>query len=312
MSDSPTTSTKKQPSQRTTRSRANLQQRVTTTTPEKPKPNEEEPKSSDENIKSDSSMEVEEDAVSVDVVETENDEVTIQIPERSVMPCNQPEKIVLVVDTAVDENFSEFHLADGVSCTPLVMLKRGIEMFVLNKNAIDRRHQFALVVLNENAAIWILDFTNDVVKVLKYLQGLRECNAEDIFDLNSVFDVIEEEVSLDGLKVDSVIPPAFVVRVILFYARSYTLPELTMSEEVAGLLNSPYFTFDVLMTHEPPSADNNSAKIAKVLREIDIKGFGYFFSVARNAVDLFVGMAKLLSHPLQRPVQSIANYRIEV
>lgn len=243
----------------------------------------------------------------VSFVENDNE---FEIPERTVMPCNQQEKIILVVDTALDENSSEFQLQGGVSCMPLTILKRGIEMFLVNKSMIDQRHQYALVTLNENEANWVLDFTSDINKVLKELHCVKECNAEDIFNLNSLFDVINEHVTLEPVKEDSMIPPAYVVRTILLYARSYTLPELSKIEEVESLLTSPYFTFDVLFTHEPPNTDNNCAKIAKLLQEIDVKGFAYFFSVARNAPDLFVAMAKLLSHPLQRPVQRVAKYGI--
>lgn len=241
----------------------------------------------------------------------ENDsELDFEIPERSVMPCNQLEKIIFVVDTALDDNCSLFQLNEGVTCTPLALLKRAIEMFLTSKSAFDQKHQYALVVLNENESNWILDFTADVNKFLKELYALKECHAEDIFNLNSLFNVINEYVSLEPVKDDSMIPPAYVVRTVLCYARSYTLPELTKTEEVENLLNSPYFTFDILMTHEPPNTDNNCAKIAKILQEIDVKGFAYFFSVARSAPGLFVAMAKLLSHPLQRPIQRLANYKL--
>lgn len=240
----------------------------------------------------------------------ENSNENVKTPERSVLPCNQPERIILVVDTALDENSSEFHLQEDVTCVPLEMLKLGIEIFLTNKNAIDQKHQYALVILNENEANWILNFTSDVKKVLKELHSLNECNAEDIFNLNSVFDVINENVNLEFINDEAMVPPAYIVRTILFYARSYTIPELTRTEYVEKLLNSPYFTFDILMTHEPPNTDNNCGKIAKILQEIDVKGFSYVFSVARDAPELFTVMAKLLSHPLQRPVQHAAKYNI--
>lgn len=248
--------------------------------------------------------------VSVETTSNLENELETEIPERTVIPCNQPEKIVLVVDTALDENCTEFKTQDGESCTPLMMLARGIEMFLRNKCAIDPRHQYALIILNENEAKWMLDFTSDANRVLKVLHSLEECNTEDIFSLNSLFDAINEHVMLEPAKEDLMIPPGYIVRAILFYARSYTLPEITRSEEVESLLSSPYFTFDILMTHEPPDTANKCANISKVLQNIDTKGFAYFFSVARNTADLYVAMAKLLSHPLQRPVQRVAKYTI--
>lgn len=241
--------------------------------------------------------------------EPEN-ELEVEIPERTVMPCNQPEKIVLVVDTALDEHCSEFKTQEGEAYSPLVMLKKGLQMFLFNKYKIDSRHQYAIIALNENEALWMLDFTSDVNKVLKVLHTLEECSAEDIFNLNSVFDVINEHVIVEPTREDLMIPPAYIVRAILFYARSYTIPQMKREKEVEELLSSPYFTFDVLMTHEPPNTDNNCAKISNALQNIDTKGFAYFFSVARNTYALYVAMAKLLSHPLQRPVQRVAKYNL--
>lgn len=279
---------------------------VASSSQEKPPepPKEEEKDADDDTVINDSANE------EISFIENDN-EIDFEIPERSVMPCNQLEKIIFVVDTALDDNCSLFQLKETVTFTPLALLKRAIEMFLTSKSLFDQKHQYALVVLNENESTWVLDFTNDVNRFLKELFALKECHAEDIFNLNSLFDVINENVILEPVKDDdSMIPPAFVVRTILCYARSYTLPELRKTEVVESFLNSPYFTFDILMTHEPPNTDNNCAKIAKILQEIDVKGFAYFFSVARSAPELFVAMAKLLSHPLQRPIQRLANYKL--
>lgn len=234
----------------------------------------------------------------------------VEIPKKSVLPCNQPEKIIIVVDTAADENYSEFQLQAGESCTPLDMIKKGVEVFLYNKSCIDSRHQFALVILNGSKAIWMLDFTSDISKFLKVLEGLEECNAEDIFDLNRLFSVINEHITLLPVEDEVLIAPAYTVRTILIYARSYTIPQIARTDEVENLLSSPFFTFDILMTHEPPNTDNNCAKITKALQEVDAKGFAYFFSVARNTAEMYVAMAKLLGHPLQRPVQGVAKYVI--
>jgi hypothetical protein len=103
-----------------------------------------------------------------------------------------------------------------------------------------------------------------------------------------------------------------VVRTILLYGRSYTLPKLDESEKVRELLDSPYFTLDVLMTHEPVDDDNNCNKIFNVLQNLDQKGFAYFFSVARDTKTLHDSVGKLLGHPLQRPIQQLADYSIAV
>lgn len=250
------------------------------------------------------------DTISESPVEEEENAEEVQLPKRSVLPYNVPEKIILVLDTALDENFTEFQLADNASCTSLTILIRGIEMFLCNKSAIDQRHQYAVMILNDNTVKWVVNFTSDIDKILKELNNLNECSTEDIFDLNQVFNLIHDHVMLEPVNEEMKVPPAYIVRTVLFYARSYTVPQLTRTQEVESLLSSPYFSFDILMVHEPPSTDNNCTKIANILQEIDCKGFSYFFSVTRSRSDLFVAMAKLLAHPLQRPVQSVAKYTL--
>lgn len=227
--------------------------------------------------------------------------------DRNVPAYNVPEKIVIAVDIAQDELFSNFQLSNGNSCKPLSMLKRAIRMFLYNKQSIDTTHEYALVVLNENTSSWVLDFTSDVKQFLVELDEIVECSAEDIFNLNSLFDVIAEHVAIpfEGQEIST--PPPYIIRVILFYGRSYTLPEIDRNE-AAMILNSPYFTLDVLMTHEPPSTNNHCVKILKTLQRLDTKGLSYFFAVARNPNLLLTSTAKLLPHPLQRPIQTQANY----
>lgn len=239
-----------------------------------------------------------------------HDEEEFEIPERSLPSYNLPEKIVIVIDTAQDEVSTDFQLSNGNSCTPLSMLKCAIEIFLHNKHSIDDNHEYALVILNENTASWILDFTNNIQDILKSLRNLEDCHTEDIFDLNSLFDVINKNIAIPCTKASLVVPPQYVVRAIMLYGRSFTVPQLTRTNEIDNILSSPYFTFDVLMTHEPPSADNNCNKIFKVFQNLDTKGFAYFFTVSRNVIALHTAMAKLLSHPLQRPVQKQANYTV--
>lgn len=227
--------------------------------------------------------------------------------ERAVPAYNVPEKIVIAIDISQDEIYSNFKLSNGVSCKPLAMLKRAIHLFLYNKQALDTAHQYALVLLNENTASWILDFTSNVKAFLAELDKIEECTTEDIFNLNSLFNVINENVSIPHESKEESVPPPYVVRVILFYGRSYTLPKIDRSE-ASMLLDSAYFTLDILMTHEPVNTNNYCAEILKILENLDTKGFGYFFTVARNPLLLLTSTAKLLSHPLQRPIQSQAKY----
>jgi hypothetical protein len=226
---------------------------------------------------------------------------------------NVKEKIIIIVDTAEDENFTPFRL-NTQQKKPLDMLKHAVEMFLNSKQLINKKHEYALAVLNENNVMWQVNFTNNINEVINALQNVNACETEDIFDLSSLFDVILQNVKVpEACRVEgALLPPPYVVRTILLYGRSYTLPKLDESEKVRELLDSPYFTLDVLMTHEPVDDDNNCNKIFNVLQNLDQKGFAYFFSVARDAKTLHDSVGKLLGHPLQRPIQQLADYSIAV
>lgn len=236
---------------------------------------------------------------------SKKDAIRNEILERALPQSTVPEKIIIILDTALDENASKFLLSDGSAYTPLEMLKRGLQIFLHNKQLINSSHEYALIILDKNKAYWALNFTRKISNVLEKLCNLNECSIEDVFDLNSVFDVINENVHIPDKNLN---PDAYVVRAIFIYSRSYTIPSIKRTEEIDKLLNSQYFTFDVVMTHEPPSTENNCTKISNILQNLDTKGFAYFFSVSRHSNAFLTAMGKLLSHPLQRPLQNQAKY----
>ncbi|KAF5282093.1 hypothetical protein FQR65_LT14411 [Abscondita terminalis] len=224
---------------------------------------------------------------------------------------NVPEKIIIVIDRAYDENCTDFEIGSGKKRSPLFMLQHALTIFLHNKSQINPKHEYAIIQLDEYSATWVHDFTTSIQDILASVRSITElpCEPEDIFDLNKIFDIINEKVDSSDLSYSRV-PPTYVVRTVLFYGRSYSLPKLTRTVELESLLNSPYFIVDVVMTHEPPDSGNNCEQIYKKLQTIDMKGSSYTFSVSRNASDLHCAMAKILSHPLQRPHQSVANYNL--
>jgi len=246
-----------------------------------------------------------------DVNESSSDTI-IDTPQRSLPTYNVPEKIIIVLDRASDENCTNFEMSSGKNYTPLFMLQHALQIFLFNKSFIDNRHEFALISLNESTAAWVHNFTNSAQDIIASVKAITEfpCEPEDIFDLNSVFDIINKEVDLSPPNADPTIPRAEIVRTILLYGRSYSIPQLTKTNEIEKLLSSPQFTVDVVMTHEPPDSANHCDRIFKSLQEIDTKGFAYSFSVSRNASELHSAMGKILSHPLQRPYQPGAKYDI--
>ncbi|ENN79104.1 hypothetical protein YQE_04442, partial [Dendroctonus ponderosae] len=214
------------------------------------------------------------------------------------------ERIVLVIDRAQDENYTPFVIGNQ-KYTPLSMVKRAISIFIKLKLAINPNHEFAIIVMNENNATLLLELTNHVKKLLDCLNQINECITEDIFDLNKVFEIIE------GVEIPTPqalgLPPPFVLRTVLFYGRSYTLPQITHTEKLDEFLNNPFFILDILMTHEPLETSNHCQKIFDILQNIDKKGISYFFPVCRDLRRVHRCMGKLLGHPLQRPIQKLVK-----
>ncbi|XP_066140788.1 BRISC and BRCA1-A complex member 1-like [Euwallacea fornicatus] len=212
------------------------------------------------------------------------------------------EHIVLVIDRAQDENFTSF-IVGNQRYTPLSMVIRSISILIKLKLGINPHHEFAIMVMNSNRANLIQEFTNDLKKLNDCLSQIKECEAEDIFDLNTVFDIIQEfdmpSPLADGL------PPPFVLRTILFYGRSYTLPQITRTESLEAFLKHPFTVCDILMTHEPVEISNHCQAIFDDLQTLDQKGIAYFFPVCRNIRRMQKCMGKLLGHPFQRPFQKL-------
>nr|CAH7728580.1 unnamed protein product [Callosobruchus chinensis] len=213
---------------------------------------------------------------------------------------NVKEKIILVVDRAQDENPTPFR-AKNQTFTPLSMLKRALHIFLELKHNIDSKHEFAIMTLNENNSSWITEFTSDIKKLHNIIDQIAECEVEDTFNLGDVFEQIMEKVSICAPKEPEEIPD-FVIRTIVCWGRSYTLPQIDKTESLSVLFENPYFVCDILITHEPIGPGNYCDKIFNLLQNIGSKG-SYFFPVGRDTARLHSSMARLMGHPLQRAEQ---------
>lgn len=227
---------------------------------------------------------------------------------------NVKEKIIIVLDRAEEDICTPFKLPNFEQIHPLAMLKRGIELFLHNKQRINKKHEYAFLVLNEDSVSWLVDFTNNINNIIKALGYVDACKTtEDIFNLNLLFDIISQHIQVPELYKEEnvVMPPNYVVRIILFYGRSYTIPQIEQTPEIKEFLKAPYLTLDMVMTHESIDGDNKCHQIATVLQNLDQKGFSYFFSVERDMKTLFNSMGRLLGHPLQRPIQKGGIYAMK-
>lgn len=203
---------------------------------------------------------------------------------------NWPERIVFVVDRAYDYARQQVE--------SFTVLKKMIQTFVSNKSWIDDRHRFALVMYNEKFAEWAMGFTSDLNAIDDYLAGMECCDLEE-GDLSTIFDVIEKNVRLPQERY--VLPPSYIVRTIILFARPL-LPTLINSASSHRLLSHRYFTLDLLFVYD--EYNENLETFVGLFRFTVIRERSYFLKVPRtNHAGMFVAMAKLLAHPLQRPAQ---------
>ncbi|XP_047108099.1 BRISC and BRCA1-A complex member 1-like [Schistocerca piceifrons] len=224
-----------------------------------------------------------------------------------------PEKIVLCVDLAEDPDYTPFKLGQGSKFSPLYMVKRVTEIFLYSKNIISLEHEFALVVLKTDEAVWLSDFCSNPKEIISILEGLSETTQNETFNLTSLFDVIKRNVKLPAPHANNPeLCPPYSVRVILLYSRSFCVPEFRQGRESFNVLtSSPYFTLDILYIHEQPSEDNKCEEAFSVLDGLDEQELSYVYDVLRNATKLHDHMAKLLAHPLQRPAQKRTHYKLK-
>ncbi|XP_015589625.1 BRISC and BRCA1-A complex member 1 [Cephus cinctus] len=235
------------------------------------------------------------------------------LPVRNLPELNLPEKIIFVIDTVKEHDCTSFKLGTGAKYTPLFMIKRVVEIFVSAKSMLQRRHEFALMTLDSQAAHWVCDFTSNVKSILNYLDTITEDTLEEeqkTYDLGQAFEKIRTHAHLPATG-DSFVPPTFVTRVILIYSRSHCVPKFqTSDKDFEQLTENPYFFLDSLFVHEPPSSENKCDEAYAELTALDTKNFSYILEVGRNATKLHDNMAKLMAHPLQRPVQKDTCYTI--
>ncbi|XP_053980328.1 BRISC and BRCA1-A complex member 1-like [Hylaeus volcanicus] len=221
---------------------------------------------------------------------------------------NLPEKILFVIDTIREKNCTPFQLTTGAKYMPLFMIKRVVESFVCIKSTLQRSHEYAVTILNSQGARWICDFTNNTKCIINCMDMINEDILEDdqkSYDLGQMFEQIHSRLFVPPKKHgnEEMVPP-FLTRVILLYSRSYSIPKFhTGKQYLESLTENPYFFIDVLYIHEPPSSENLCEEIYAELATLDTANCSYILEVGRNAAKVHDSMAKLLAHPLQRPMQ---------
>lgn len=226
---------------------------------------------------------------------------------------NCPEKVIICLDLSEEMSLQKLESINGSKTNALNISQKMIEMFVRTKHKIDKRHEFALVVVNDDA-MWLSGFTSDPRELCSCLYDL-ETNVCESFNLEDLFNVILQKIELPQMENIQTIPPPFVVRTVLMFSRHAGMLQFNPSDAVKKMLQSPYFFFDVVFLHngtEEQTEDTSWKDVYASFCELDTKGLCYRFEVSLcgPAIELHNCMAKLLCHPLQRPFQSHASYSL--
>uniref|UniRef100_A0A8D0GJB9 BRISC and BRCA1 A complex member 1 n=1 Tax=Sphenodon punctatus TaxID=8508 RepID=A0A8D0GJB9_SPHPU len=226
---------------------------------------------------------------------------------------NCPEKVIICLDLSEEMSLPKLESFNGSKTNALNISQKMIEMFVRTKHKIDKSHEFALVVVN-NDATWLSGFTSDPREVCSCLYDLETVVCKS-FNLEGLFNLIQQKTELPVTENVQTIPPPYVVRTILVYCRTTCPPQLSVTEQMKKMLQCPYFFFDVVYIHNG-AEDKEEETIWKEMytffSNLDSKGTNYKYEVSLTgpAVELHNCMAKLLAHPLQRPFQTHASYSL--
>ncbi|XP_053556658.1 BRISC and BRCA1-A complex member 1 [Bombina bombina] len=224
---------------------------------------------------------------------------------------NCPEKVIICLDLAEEMASQKLESFNGSKANALNSSQKMIEMFVRTKHKIDKRHEFALVVAN-NEALWLSGFTSDPRELCSCLYDL-ETNICESFNLEGLFNLIQQRTDFPVTDNVQTIPPPYVVRTILIYSRPASQPPLAFTEGMKKMLQCPYFFFDVIYIHNGSEDEELSWKnVFGFFSSLDSKGTSYKYevSITGPAIELHNCMARLLAHPLQRPFQSHAAYSL--
>jgi BRISC and BRCA1-A complex member 1 len=103
------------------------------------------------------------------------------------------------------------------------------------------------------------------------------------------------------------------INIVIFVCRTNCRPTVQRSIGAAkALLESPVFFLDLIYVHEPLNEevkDTCQSIFNSLCSELSLP-CSYVFNVGRNPTKLHDSMAKLLAHPLQRPRQQDADYKL--
>ncbi|KAF6094985.1 hypothetical protein HJG60_012025 [Phyllostomus discolor] len=136
---------------------------------------------------------------------------------------------------------------NGSKTNALNVSQKMIEMFVRTKHKIDKSHEFALVVVNDDTA-WLSGLTSDPRELCSCLYDLETASCST-FNMEGLFSLIQQKTELPVTENVQTIPPPYVIRTILVYSRPPCQPQFSLTEPMKKMFQCPYFFFDVVYIH---------------------------------------------------------------
>lgn len=248
------------------------------------------------------------DSLSLSSESSENESIKSRVPR---VDC--PEHIIMCLDLSPETKSMSFQCKSVPDRSIFQLVQRSIAIFVKTKSKMNYRHQFSLMVLDDKAS-WYKHFTSDVEVICSTLNQLipeEKILSQNEFNMCDLFEAVKENITLPEVE-DILLPPPYVVRLVLVYGRSLCMPIVSPEAKqlLLSLLESPYFFLDVLYVHELPSELNLCKEIYDFFCDMDEEEEGYILEVSRSTTRLFDHMAALLAHPLQRPKQRDTFYKL--
>ncbi|EDL90805.1 similar to RIKEN cDNA 5430437P03, isoform CRA_d [Rattus norvegicus] len=157
---------------------------------------------------------------------------------------------IICLDLSEEMSVPKLESFNGSRTNALNVSQKMVEMFVRTKHKIDKSHEFALVVVNDDSA-WLSGLTSDPRELCSCLYDLETASCST-FNLEGLFSLIQQKTELPVTENVQTIPPPYVVRTILVYSRPPCQPQFSLTEPMKKMFQCPYFFFDIIYIHSGP------------------------------------------------------------
>ncbi|KJE92257.1 hypothetical protein, variant 1 [Capsaspora owczarzaki ATCC 30864] len=189
-------------------------------------------------------------------------------------------------------------MANNHDKTSLNYFQTGLRRFVQIKSTFSPSHEYAIVTLTDRAS-WFAPLTNNVQATVKAIHSIvpksEPCTS---FDMRSVYETVAANIP-PPTRVDN--SWSYVVRVIVLYARSATIPHFSGGEQASASVHRPWLFCDYVLLHRrhehAQSIFDSFFEFNKIAQPSQ-----YYFEV-HLARKFYTALCLLLGHALQRPSQ---------